>query len=211
MGKPNEVKQDVGSEEVVSTPKPAEEKFVFSKQEVSDIRSMMAKSVEKDHIIEDLQHAQEVLRAELAKKSDTPAMPVRGERKITTHYCRLHKFEDAFVLGWTGNGVYRETNARGEREEFLNVIVQGRKDPVKMRFLDYINELPQVSVKIKEKRKLPDTVDNYGETEKVIFDEKSGSMIGLGYSVPSEVVTENWEYVVELNGEDVVINSRFIN
>lgn len=187
------------------------EKFELSAEELKDIRAMMAKSAEKDRIIEDLTHAQEVLREELAKKSDQPAVRKPGERKITTYFCRLHKFEDKFVLGWTGNGIYRETNARGEKEEFLNLIVKGLDKPVKVRFLDYINDLPQVTVKIKEKRKLADTVEGYGEVEKVIFDDKSGAMIGLGYTVPSEVVTENYEYVLDLDGDDVVVSERFIN
>lgn len=211
MAKNNETTK---KDEQVSTPNvqpQGEQMFQLSAKELADVRSMMAKSVEKDSIIADLQHRTEILTEELAKKSDAPVAKKAGERKIITHYCRLHKFEDKWVLGWTGNGVYREVNARGEREEFINVIVKGMDQPVKMRFLDYINELPQVTVKIKEKRKLPDTIEDFGETEKVIFDEKSGTMIGLGYSVPSEVVTENWEYVLDLDGEDVVINPRFIN
>jgi hypothetical protein len=211
------VKKDTTVENVGGTPTigeqtpPQETKFQLSEQELDDIRGMMAKSAEKDRIIADLQLKTEVLSDELAKKSDAPVQRKPGERKITTYYCRLHKFEDKWVLGWTGTGVYRETNTRGEKEEYLNLIIKGMDKPVKMRFLDYINDLPQVVVKIKEKRKLPDTVKDYGEVEKVVYDEKSGLMIGLGYSVPSEVITENYEYVVELDGEEVVISERFIN
>lgn len=206
MAKPEENKGNNGI-----PPAETEQKFQLTEKELADIRTMMAKSVEKDSIIADLQHKTELLTDELAKKTDASTAKKPGERKITTYYCRLHKYEDKWVLGWTGNGVYRERNARGENEEFINLIVQGVKEPVKMRFLDYINELPQVAVKIKEKRKLPDTVTDYGETERVVFDDKSGLMIGLGYSVPSEVITENFEFVLELDGKDVVISERFVN
>lgn len=183
-------------------------------KEMSDIRGLIAKSAEKDLLIENLTQKSVALEAEVAKvQAGQGAMAQKsvGERKITQWYGRLRKYDDKWVLGWTKEGVYRETNARGEKEEFINVIVKGIDKPVKMRFLDYINDLPQETVKIKEKRKLADLVENQGEVERMVFDEKSGVMIGLGFSVPIEVTTEKFNYVFDLNGEDVEINSEFVN
>lgn len=187
----------------------------LTKKEVDDIRSMMAKSAEKDRIIEDLTQKSALLESEIAKVQSSAqgvtTVKKPADRKITQWYARLRKYDDKWVLGWTKEGVYRETNARGEREEFINVIVKGIDKPVKMRFLEYINDLPQETVKIKEKRKLESIVENQGDVERMVFDERTGNMIGLGFSVPIEVVTEQYECVFDLDGEEVVIHESFVN
>ncbi len=188
----------------------------FTQAEVADIRAMMAKSVEKDALIEGLSAKVDVLTEDLAKapKGQTPSATAKpGARKITHWYAKLRKFEGKWVLGWEG-GVYNETNVRGGQDQFINVKVKDGDEVklVKMPFLKYINECPQEMVKIKERRKLEDTVQNSGEVEKVVFDEKTGTMIGLGYSVPVDNVIENYEYVFDLgDGKDTVISSDFVN
>lgn len=191
-----------------------EEKVVLTQEEVNAFKKMIAEGAAKDEKIANLEGLVGALRKSVDEKGLTPESPVVDNDKI----CRMRKWQDKWVLGWVKNpkhakeGAYREMDPISrEWIDYLDIIVDGEKEPVKVRLLDFLNNCPQIVVAIKERNKLPDEVTEGEVVDKLVYNEKTGLLEPTGLRVKSRVVTERYQYVLDLDGKNVIVDEKFIN
>jgi hypothetical protein len=190
-----------------------EETVVLTKTELKDIQSFMAKSVEKDQKIADLSGLVAELKntLESVTQLDPSISNLEVEAVKTGKYARLRKYDGKWVLGWTEKGVYRERNSLNEVVEYIDIIVKGVAKPVKMSLLSYINDCPQEVVEVQEYKKLQDKVKDEGLIPVMTFNDKTGEHSSTGRKVRSQVISTGSDVVFKLDGEEVVINQKYVN
>lgn len=126
--------------------------------------------------------------------------------KATEHTVRLRKVDGHVVLGYENRHpnpakslyVYDEwSDVEKEKIQFVNLILDGVKEPKKMRYVDFLNESERVDAKIIKKHEmdLPPIIQGY--VNKREFDGKYG-MIEKDYLVPVEIHMKQYTYDVEL-------------
>lgn len=186
---------------------------VLSKQELDDIKKFMGESAAKDKEIADLKGLVGALRKSVEEQSGmTPS--VEEETIETGKFCRMRKTpEGKWVLGWTERGAYQEHGKINPNEMlmYIDITVDGVKDPVKVLYLDFLNNYHQKIVQIKEKREKNQEVKDEGFVSHQAWDDKAGMHIPTGRKVRSRVITKHYEVDVELDGKVVTVSDRFIN
>lgn len=190
-----------------------EQTVVLTAAELADVRKVIAQSAEKDAKIADLTGLIGELRKQVSEVANIdPAISNLEVQAVQTgKYCKMRKHDDKWILGWTAKGVYRERNTLNEIVEYMDIVVQGVKEPVKMALLTLVNDCPQSVVEIKERRPLPDHVKDEGLVPAMSFDEKTGQHEYSNRKVRSKVVSQASELVLLLDGEEVVIHEKYVN
>lgn len=187
------------------------EGVTLSPEEFAQVKEMLARGAEKDAEIENLKGL--VAEFQNSLKGESTIEPVKNGE-----YCRMRKYEDKWVLGWVKNpkshrpGSYREMdNITREYVDFLDILVMGEKEPIKVRLLDFLNNCPQYTVRIVERKKLPSDVIESGTVDVLAFSEKTGLMEPTGRKQKAKTTIENYSFVLDLDGKKVEVRDTFIN
>lgn len=186
---------------------------VLTKEELDNIKKFMGESAAKDKEIADLKGLVGALRKTVEEQGG--GQPSLEEEMIEAGKTgRMRKTpEGKWVLGWTPRGVYQEPSKQNPAVmlEYIDLIVEGVREPVKVLQTDYHSNYHQKVVVIKEWRDLPDDVKDEGIVSHQAWDDKAGQYIPTGRRVRSRVVTELREADVELDGKIVTVRDRFVN
>jgi hypothetical protein len=126
-------------------------------------------------------------------------------QKVTEHTVRLRKVDGHVVLGYANRSanpakplyVYDEwSDIEKEKVQFVDLILEGVKDPKKMRYVDFLNESERVDAKVVAKHKLDTPPIIQGYVNKREFDGKY-SMVEKDFLVPVEIHMEVYTFDVE--------------
>lgn len=96
--------------------------------------------------------------------------------------------------------------------EYIDLEILGEEKPVKMKYLDYIQNTERIKCRIAGVKE-EEIIENQGEVEKQSFDESHGyRMNRTGIFVPAEVITKVRTFTLELPDKtEVEIGEDFIN
>lgn len=148
-----------------------------------------------------------------------PVNPLTRNKKKET-LIKMRKWNDQYVIGWENKGktekplyVYSEYNpATRENIQFMNLILKGSKEPLKVEYLNYLREAETVYVKMIKKIEEEPTIIDQGTVYKKDFAQNGYGRFETGIEVPVEVIIPNTSYEVDLPGEKdtLIIKDTFI-
>lgn len=182
-------------------------------------REMLMELIESN---KEMKKSIEVLNANASATSgmgNNGPMVLRKNRDIKLH---LLKWNDQYFLGYQNMGrenkplyVYKEYNAQTrENVEFVNVILEGSPEPIKMEYVTFLREAERVEV-LKVSQVERETVIEQGMVYKKDFAENGYGMFETMVQVPVEIISKEYTYTVKLPAEDggreLVIDGKWVN
>jgi len=133
-----------------------------------------------------------------------------GKNKIV----EVAMYEDKLVLGWTKKGAYKGpfNQATGQRPMFIDVILEGVKNPKTVLYRDFFRdiEVHPVSV-IREVKEEQESLQ--GSTERKTIGKDGYSTIGTGDMVEMIVTYDDCKFVFNhpTTGKEAIIGDTFVN
>lgn len=126
---------------------------------------------------------------------------------------KLRRWNDAYVLGWTGDGVYEEDNpsrpGKDKRDWWIELLLEGSAKPVKVNYLEYLNESKVEWAKV-IKTEVEEDIQNFGAVH--LKAEKDNRFIETDDVIPLDVKYEWRTYTVETQeGNEFSISEKFIH
>jgi hypothetical protein len=143
-------------------------------------------------------------------------------RKAKESHLTMMKWNGKYFLGYENVGrptkplyVYNEYNPQTrENVSFVNVILEGEKDPIKLDYITFLREAERVTVK-KTKQEEREEVVEQGMVFKKDFAENGYGQFETMVQVPVEIITKEYTFTVKLpeedGGRELVIDSKWIN
>lgn len=199
------------------TEKKPEGGITLTSEELKDFREMMKKNAENAILVKEqagiIAQLHDQLKNGARTGDDLNTESQENSVKVGT-VCQMRRLPETneWVLGWTDRGSYRERDEKfNEIVEYVDLVVQGKEKPVKMRYLDFLNECPRRYVRILNRNKVRTDVEKGDLVERAVYDPKMKDMIFTGQKVRSTVTKDVYEYVLDLDGKEVTVSERFIN
>jgi len=158
------------------------------------------------------------LQSNAASTQKGGPMMVRNKKKELL--IKLRRWNDEIVVGWVNKAtregkflfVYKETDADGKSStEYIDLILHNKKSPVKLNYLEYLQESEPVFVKMLSKTEEEEEVITQGHVFKKDFVQNGYGMFETQVQVPVDEVIKHYSYELELeDGATLKISDRFV-
>ena len=144
-------------------------------------------------------------------------MIARNKKKET--FIKLRRWNDQIVVGWLNKStrpgrflfVYRETDKDGDTSEYIDILLKDTEKPIKLNYLEYLQESEPVFVKMLKRIEEEEEVINQGRVYKKDFVENGYGMFETTVLVPVEVVIPHYSFLLQLeDGSELTISDRFV-
>lgn len=148
-----------------------------------------------------------------AREERASGVPQSVFKRTKDKLIKTRYWDDKLVLKWTDKGVYEMDDpkkpGRDKREWYIDIVVQGVKEPISIKYLDYLNFSKVKYAKV-IKTEIEEEIENFGAVN--VKEEKQGRFTETDDVVPLDVKKEFRTYTVETeDGEELEISEKYMH
>jgi hypothetical protein len=157
------------------------------------------------------------LMRQIQEKTQDNGSPIKVHRPITKREVSVRFISNKPVIGFANKGVesrptfvYKAPNPSDPKEsiEFVDVILLGDKEPIKVPYLDFLRDSDRRQCTVLETKEEPWEIEQGSVRQKSIVDYSS---IETDIIVPVLITGVARSFVVLIDGNRVEINEKYVN